>query len=153
MKDMQPLGVFTCRQRRCRASHSQQQSLTSPRYYADRCRWWNRVLGSSYEASYFRRWMTQEVTELNALNASLGNLGDMKFVQQSQMMILQNPFESKSLKMSQSPATVRASDASAQTLREESLCFSFPERDTENEHSSSKYWKSCFVFAVGSIRC
>lgn len=53
----------------------------------------------------------------------LGRLCDMKFIQQSQMMILQNPFESKSLKMSQNPATVLAFNASAQTVSEESLCF------------------------------
>ncbi len=57
----------------------------------------------------------------------LGKLGDMKFIQQSQMMILQNPFESKSLKMSQNSATVLAFNASTQALREESLCFFLPQ--------------------------
>lgn len=45
----------------------------------------------------------------------LGELGDVKLIQQSQMMILQNPFESKSLKMSQNSATVLAFNASTQT--------------------------------------
>ena len=66
-------------------------------------------------------------------------LSDMKFIQQSQMMILQNPFESKSLKMSQNSATVLAFNASTQTLRDESLCFSFPKWEIENEHSNFKY--------------
>lgn len=45
----------------------------------------------------------------------LGKFCDMKFIQQSQMMILRNPFESKVLKMSQNSATVLAFNASTLT--------------------------------------
>lgn len=48
-----------------------------------------------------------------------GKLCSIKSIQVSQMMILQNPFESKSLKMSQNSASVFVSfNASSQTVRE-----------------------------------
>lgn len=56
----------------------------------------------------------------------------MKFIQVRQMMSRRNPFESKSLKMSQIQATVFASSASTPALRGEPV-FSFPIWDIENE--------------------
>lgn len=81
----------------------------------------------------------------------------MKFIQQSQMMILQNPFESKSLKMSHYSTTVLGFNARTQTLRGEILCVFFIPKcsdlllEMNTSVSNIEYRSLCLQMAVCDI--
>lgn len=83
----------------------------------------------------------------------LGKFCNMKFIQQLQMMILQNPFESKGLKMSQNSASVFALAASTPIVSEGSVFFPFPHVDISFLEASASILnlESFLVFSLEYI--